>query len=65
MCPVAGLERMTTGSVVKRITYCATQVDSCKPTLIICFVRLIYFSSSGTLELFIIELFIDEPQYVS
>ena len=27
VCPVAGLERMTTGLVVSALPYCATQVD--------------------------------------
>ena len=27
ICPVAGLERMTTGSAVSALPYCATQVD--------------------------------------
>ena len=29
ICPVAGLERMTTGSVVSALSYRATQVDKC------------------------------------
>ena len=28
ICPVAGLERMTTGSAVSALPYLATQVDS-------------------------------------
>ena len=28
ICPVAGLERMTTGSVVRALPYCATLVDT-------------------------------------